>query len=82
MTPGFAVSQQIPEGTTSRVRERFRELNMKDVLCVATFASKVLCLVAFVFILKPHGISTVQATSKPQVCELARVHPLRLQASC
>jgi hypothetical protein len=55
---------------------------MKDVLCAATFASKVLCLVAFVFILKPHGISTVQATSKPQVCELARVHPLRLHASC
>jgi hypothetical protein len=79
MTLGFAVSQQIPEGVTSRL-QRFRELNMKDVLCIATVASKVLCLVAFVFILKPHGISPVQATSKPQVCELARVHPLRMQA--
>ena len=55
---------------------------MKDVLCLATFASKVLCLVAFVLILKPHGISPVQATSKPQACELARVHPLRMQQSC
>ena len=40
------------------------------------------CLVAFVLILKPHGISPVQATSQPQACELARVHPLRMQQSC
>jgi hypothetical protein len=55
---------------------------MKDILCVATFASKLLCLVAFLFILKPHRISAVEAASKPQVCELARVHPLRMQQSC
>lgn len=39
---------------------------MKDILCVATFASKLLCLVAFVFMLTPHGISPVEATTKPQ----------------
>jgi hypothetical protein len=55
---------------------------MKDVLCLATFAGKVLCLVLLVIILKPHGISTVQALSKPQYCELPRAHPLRQQASC
>ena len=55
---------------------------MKDVVCVAAFASKLLCLVAFLFILKPHVINTVEATSRPQVCELARVHPLRMQQSC
>ena len=55
---------------------------MKDILCVATFASKLLCLVAFVFMLKPHGISPVEATTKSQACELARVHPLRMQKSC
>jgi hypothetical protein len=55
---------------------------MKDVFCLATFAAKVLCLVAFVIILKPHGTSTVQAPSKPQYCELARAHPLRQQVSC
>ena len=55
---------------------------MKDVFCLATFAAKVLCLVVFVVILKPHGISTVQASNKPQVCELARAHPLRQQVSC
>ena len=55
---------------------------MKDVLCVATVAGKVLCLVAFVIVLKPHGITTVQATGKPQVCELARAYPLRQQVSC
>jgi hypothetical protein len=63
-------------------QQRFRELNMKDILCVATFASKLLCLVAFVFMLKPHGISPVEATTKPQACELTRVHPLRMQKSC
>ena len=55
---------------------------MKDVLCLVTFASNVLCLVLFVIILKPHAISTVQAPSKPQYCELARAHPLRQQVSC
>jgi hypothetical protein len=55
---------------------------MKDILCVATFASKVLCLVAFVFMLKPHGISPVEATTKFHGCELVRVHPLRMQKSC
>jgi hypothetical protein len=55
---------------------------MKDVLCLATFAGKLLCLVALVIILKPHAISTVQAPSKPQYCELARAHPLRQQQSC
>jgi hypothetical protein len=43
---------------------------MKDILCVATFASKLLCLVAFVLMLKPHGISPVEPTTKPQACEL------------
>ena len=38
---------------------------MYDVLCLATFAGKVLCLMLFVIILKPHGISMVQAPSKP-----------------
>jgi hypothetical protein len=61
---------------------RVRELNMKDIVSLATFASKLLCLVAFVFILKPHGISPVEATNKPSVCELARAHPLRQQQSC
>ena len=55
---------------------------MKDVLCLATFAAKVLCLMLFVIVLKPHGISTVQAPSKPLYCELARAHPLRQQESC
>jgi hypothetical protein len=70
------------EGAISTGAREIRELNMKDVLCLATFASKVLCLAAFVLILKPHAISTVEATRKPQVCELARVHPLRQHESC
>jgi hypothetical protein len=55
---------------------------MKDVFCLATFAIKVLCLVVFVIILKPRGISTVEAPSKPQYCELAHTHPLRQPESC
>ena len=55
---------------------------MKDIVCLVTFVSKLLGLVAFVLILRPHGISPIQATSKPQVCEMARVHPLRQNQSC
>ncbi|WP_456728794.1 hypothetical protein [Bradyrhizobium sp. USDA 3364] len=83
MNLGFAVSRQIPEGSTSNAAAEIgRELNVKDILCVATFASTLLCLVAFVFMLRPHGISPVEATTKPQPCKLASVHPLRMQKSC
>jgi hypothetical protein len=50
---------------------------MKDVFCLATFAIKLLCLVAFVIILKPHGIGTAEAPSKPQYC---RMKPVVAQA--
>jgi hypothetical protein len=45
---------------------------MKDVLSLAAFAIKVLCLVVFVNILKPDGIRTAQAPGAPEHCERAR----------
>jgi hypothetical protein len=45
---------------------------MKDVLSLATFAAKVLCLVVFVSILKPDAIRTAEAPGRPEHCEQAR----------
>ena len=44
---------------------------MKDVLSLAAFAIKILCLVVFVNILKPDGIRTAQAPGRPEHCEKA-----------
>ena len=45
---------------------------MKDVLSLAAFVIKVLCLMVFVNILKPDGIRTAQAPGRPEHCEKAR----------
>src|SRR5262249_53560900 len=41
---------------------------MKDVLSLAAFAGKVLCLIVFVTALRPAGISAVQAPVRPASC--------------
>jgi hypothetical protein len=45
---------------------------MKDVLCLAAFAAKVLCLVVFVTTLKPDRIGVVQAPTTPEYCKTER----------
>jgi hypothetical protein len=46
---------------------------MKDVLSLAVFAGKVLCLMVFVTVLKPDGsIGAVKTSAKPAECRMAR----------
>ena len=46
---------------------------MKDVLSLAVFAGKVLCLILFVTVLKPDGsIGAVKTSAKPAECRMAR----------
>lgn len=45
---------------------------MKDVLSLAVFAGKVLCLMVFVAVLKPDSIAAVQTAAKPAHCKIAR----------
>ena len=46
---------------------------MKDVVCVAAFIGKILCLVLFVTSLRPVPISAVEAQGKPVYCHTRRV---------
>jgi hypothetical protein len=46
---------------------------MKDVLSLAVFAGKVLCLMVFVTVLKPDGsIGAAKTAAKPAECRTAR----------
>ena len=46
---------------------------MKDVLSLAVFAGKVLCLMVFVTVLKPDGsIGAAKTSAKPAECRMAR----------
>jgi len=45
---------------------------MKDVLSLAVFAAKLLCLMVFVAILKPDNIGTIQTSAKPVDCRIGR----------
>ena len=46
---------------------------MKDVLSLAVFAGKVLCLILFVTVLKPDGsIGAVKTSAKPAECTMTR----------
>ncbi len=55
---------------------------MKDVLSLAVFAGKVLCLMVFVTVLKPDGIGVVRTSTKPVDCRIefgnAGMRPERL----
>lgn len=44
---------------------------MKDVLSVVTFVMGALCLAVFLTAMKPTGLSTVEAPSRPTYCRLA-----------
>jgi hypothetical protein len=43
---------------------------MKDLLCIGTFAAKLLCLVVFVAVLRPNGIKAVSASSELEHCQI------------
>jgi hypothetical protein len=45
---------------------------MKDVLSLAVFAGKVLCLTVFVTVLKPDSFGVVQTSTKPADCRIER----------
>jgi len=46
---------------------------MKDVLSLAVFAGKVLCLMVFVTVLKPDGsIGAIRTSTKPVDCRMER----------
>ena len=46
---------------------------MKDVLTLAVFAAKVLCLMVFVAVLKPDGsIGAIRTSTKPVDCRMER----------
>ena len=45
---------------------------MKDVLCLAVFAGKILCLMLFVSVLKPEIIGVVQTSANPDECRMER----------
>ncbi|UWU94214.1 hypothetical protein [Bradyrhizobium sp. CB1015] len=45
---------------------------MKDVLCLAVLAGKILCLLMFVNILKPDVIGVAQTSSDPADCRMER----------
>ena len=46
---------------------------MKDVLTVAVFAAKMLCLIVFVTVLKPDGdIGAIWTSTKPIDCKIER----------
>ena len=47
---------------------------MKDVVSLAVFAGKVLCLALFVTVLKPDRINTVQASGRELYCERGISH--------
>jgi hypothetical protein len=42
---------------------------MKDILCVAAFVGKLLCLMVFVSALRPDRIEAVQASMRPAHCK-------------
>ena len=42
---------------------------MNEVFSLAAFVGKLLCLVVFVSVLKPSGISAVQASDRPAYCK-------------
>jgi hypothetical protein len=48
---------------------------MKDVLCLAAFARKILCLAVFIVAIKPVHIATVQAARKAVYCETTHGFP-------
>ena len=46
---------------------------MKDVVTLAVFAAKVLCLMVFVAVLKPDGsIGAIRTSTKPVDCRMER----------
>ncbi|WP_439374735.1 hypothetical protein ACRQ5Q_26520 [Bradyrhizobium sp. PMVTL-01] len=45
---------------------------MKDVLCLAAFAGKILCLMVFVTVLKPGVIGGVETSALPVDCGMER----------
>jgi len=45
---------------------------MKDVLYLAVFAGKILCLMVFVTVLKPDVIGVVQTSALPIDCRMER----------
>ena len=46
---------------------------MKDVVTLAVFAAKVLCLMVFVTVLKPDGsIGAIRTSTKPVDCRMER----------
>ena len=46
---------------------------MKDIVSLAVFAAKLLCLMVFVTILKPDGsIGAIQTSTKPADCGIGR----------
>ncbi len=50
---------------------------MKDALCLAVFAGKILCLVMFVAFLKPDVIGVMQTSATPADCGTKRPIPLQ-----
>ena len=48
---------------------------MKDVLCLAVFAGKILCLIMFVNVLNPDIIGVVQTPTHPVDCRMGRSGP-------
>ncbi|SPP93309.1 protein of unknown function [Bradyrhizobium vignae] len=45
---------------------------MKDALCLAVFAGKILCLAMFVTVLKPDAIGVIQTSARPVDCRMER----------
>ena len=46
---------------------------MNDVLTLAVFAAKVLCLIVFISVLKPDGsIGAIRTSTKPVDCRMGR----------
>ncbi|WP_342733165.1 hypothetical protein [Bradyrhizobium sp. B117] len=45
---------------------------MKDALCLAVFAGKILCLMMFVAFLKPDFVGVVETSTTPVDCRMNR----------
>ena len=55
---------------------------MNDVITVAVFAAKVLCLIVFVSVLKPDGtIGAIQRSAKPADCRTNRAEAQKCSLS-
>lgn len=49
---------------------------MKELMCLAAFAGKLLCLIVFVVALKPDGVAAVSGVDEPRYCKIGRTGAL------